>query len=132
MTTANAQPQPQVQRVHNIPKEMVKSVGLPHVSDTPNVIVGIVKDSRGNVLSGMLVEVKDKDNNPVRAFKTNQLGQFASATPLAPGTYTIELEDPKKQHTFDIIQIVADNQVLLPIEIISHDEREALRKQLFN
>ena len=110
----------------------MKNAGLPHVSDTPNVIVGIVKDSRGNVLSGMLVEVKDKEGNPVRAFKTNQLGQFASATPLTPGIYSIELEDPKNQHTFDVIQILANNQILLPIEIVSRDAREDLRKELFN
>lgn len=127
-----SQPNPPQQLVHNIPKEQLKNAGLPHVSDTPNVIVGIVKDSRGNVLSGMLVEVKDKDGNPVRAFKTNQLGQFASATPLATGMYSIVLEDPKNQHTFDVIQISASNQILLPIEIVSRDAREDLRKELFN
>jgi hypothetical protein len=109
-----------------------KKADLPSISDTPNVVVGIVKDPRGNILPNMLVEVKDKDNNPVRAFKTNPLGQFASATPLAKGIYTIELDDPKKQHSFDVIQITANNQIMLPIEIISHDAREELRKQLFN
>ncbi len=117
--------------VRTIPQGVTKKVGLPHVSDSPNVVVGIVKDPRGNILPNILVEVKDKDNNPVRAFKTNQLGQFASATPLSPGMYTIELDDPKKLHRFDVIQITANNQVLLPIEIISHDAREELRKQLF-
>jgi hypothetical protein len=105
---------------------------LPHVSDTPNVVVGIVRDPRGNNLSNILVEIKDKDGNPVRAFKTNPLGHFASATPLAAGTYTIELEDPKKLNSFDPIQLTASNQILLPLEIVSHDAREELRKQLFN
>lgn len=109
-----------------------KTSDLPKVSDTPNVIVGIVKDPRGNVLSNILVEVKDKDGNPVRAFKTNPLGQFASATPLSPGVYTIELEDPKGQNNFDVIQITANNEIMRPIEIISHDAREALRQQLFS
>ena len=109
-----------------------KKLGLPNVPDTANVIAGIVKDPRGNVLSNILVEVKDTEGNPVRAFKTNALGQFASATPLAAGNYTVELEDPKKQNQFDIIQLHATNQILLPIEIISHDAREALRKELFN
>lgn len=119
------------QHVRTISQTITKKVGLPHVSDTPNVVVGIVKDPRGNVLTNILVEVKDKDGNPVRAFKTNPLGQFASATPLSVGTYTIELEDPKKQHRFDTIQVTANNQIMLPIEIISHDAREDLRKQLF-
>lgn len=117
--------------VHTLPQNAMKKAGLPHVPDTANVVVGIVKDPRGNILPNILVEVKDKEGNPVRAFKTNPLGQFASATPLSTGVYTIELEDPKKQHKFDIIQIAANNQIMLPIEIISHDAREDLRKELF-
>ncbi len=115
-----------------VQKEATKRVEIPQVSDTPNVVVGLVKDARGNVLSNMLVEVKDKSGNPVRAFKTNPLGQFASATPLAPGVYTMEIEDPKSQHNFDVIQITANNEIMRPIEIISHDAREALRQQLFS
>lgn len=119
------------QHVRTIPQDVTKKVGLPHVSDTPNVVVGIVKDPRGNVLPNILVEVKDKDGNPVRAFKTNPLGQFASATPLSAGNYTIELEDPKKQNRFDVIALIANNQILPAMEVISHDAREDLRKQLF-
>lgn len=116
-----------------VPKaEAEKRTDVPRVSDTPNVVVGIVKDPRGNVLSNILVEVKDKTGNPVRAFKTNPLGQFASATPLSPGVYTIELEDPKGLNNFDVIQITANNEIMRPIEIISHDAREALRQQLFS
>ncbi len=125
------QPMQDPQHVRTIAQTVTKKAGLPHVSDTPNVVVGIVKDPRGNVLPNILVEVKDKDNNPVRAFKTNLLGQFASATPLGLGTYTIELDDPKNMHRFDVIQITANNKIMLPIEIISHDAREDLRKQLF-
>lgn len=127
-----ASKQPAQQQAKPPQQDLTKKTGLPHVPDTPNVIVGIVKDPRGNVLPNMLVEVKDKEGNPVRAFKTNALGQFASATPLAAGNYTVELEDPKKQNRFDVIQLAATNQILLPIEIISHDAREELRKQLFN
>ncbi len=119
------------QHVRTIPQDVTKKAGLPHISDTPNVIVGIVKDPRGNILSNILVEVKDKNGNPVRASKTNALGQFASATPLSVGTYTMELEDPKKMHRFDVIQITANNQIMLPIEVISHDAREQLRQELF-
>lgn len=121
-----------VAHVRSIPQNMTKGAGFYHISDTPNVVVGIVKDARGNILPNILVEVKDKDGNPVRAFKTNPLGQFASATPLTNGVYAIELEDAKKQHAFDVIQINADGQIMLPIEVISHDAREELRKALFN
>jgi len=122
---------PQSAHVRSLPKEMNKRMGI-LVSDTPNVVAGVVKDARGNVLSNILVEIKDKDGNPVRAFKTNALGNFASATPLAVGTYTITLEDLKKQHTFDEIKITADNQIMLPLEITSYDKREELRRDLFN
>lgn len=118
--------------VRKITAEMAKNLGLPHIPEVPNLIIGIVKDPRGNVLSNILVEVKDQDGTPARAFRTNQLGQFASATPLSNGTYTIEFEDPKGQHLFDTVEITADNQILMPIEVISHDEREELRKALFN
>lgn len=117
--------------VRNMPREMNKNMGI-FVSDTPNVVTGTVKDSRGNILPNILVEIKDKEGNPARAFKTNALGNFASASPLAVGAYTITLEDPKKQHTFDSIQITANNQVMLPLEITSYDKREELRKELFS
>lgn len=121
----------QAAHVRSVPKELNKKMGL-LVSDTPNVVAGVVKDARGNVLPNILVEIKDKDNNPVRAFKTNSLGNFASATPLSIGNYSITLEDPKKLHTFDEIKITANGQIMLPIEIISYDKREELRKELFS
>lgn len=121
----------QAAHVRSVPREMNKKMGL-LVSDEPNVVSGVVKDPRGNVLPNILVEIKDKSDNPVRAFKTNTLGNFASATPLPPGTYTITLEDPKKLQTFDEIQITVANQIILPIEIISYDKREQLRQELFN
>ncbi len=121
----------QTKRVRSIPREMGKSVGLPIAPDFPNVITGIIKDPRGNPLPGILVEVKDEEANPIRAFKTNPLGQFASATPLSNGTYTIDFEDPGKKNRFDTIQFSALGEVILPIEVISVDEREELRKSLF-
>ena len=108
-----------------------KAAGMTNVLNSPNLIAGIIKDARGNVLTNILVEIKDKDGNPVRAFKTNGLGQFVSATPLAQGVYTIEFEDPKKQQSFDIIEVTANGNIIPPIEVISHDARAALAKELF-
>ena len=110
--------------VRRIPTSIAQSVGLPKVS-SPNLIGGIVKDARGNVLPNILIETRDKEGNPVRAFKTNGLGQFISATPLLNGTYHIELEDPRGQHRFNTIEIVADGTILDPLEILSVDQREA-------
>lgn len=129
-----ATPEPQIKQtkhVRSIPREMGKSVGLPISTDFPNVLTGIIKDARNNPLPNILVEVKDEEGNPVRAFKTNPLGQFASATPLSNGIYTIDFEDPEKKHRFDSVEFQATGEIILPIEVISIDEREELRKSLF-
>ncbi|MBI2190204.1 MAG: PrgI family protein [Candidatus Levybacteria bacterium] len=116
-----------------IPKEMGTKVGVPIVpDDVPNLITGVVKDPRGNVLPNILVEIKDKEGNPARAFKTNGLGQFASSTPLLNGVYTIIFEDLKGEHKFDAIELAANGGVLMPLEIRSSDAREELRKSLFS
>lgn len=127
-----AQPIAPAVNVHSIPTDQAKQVGLPAVSDHPNVVAGIVRDSRGNVLPNILVEIKDTNGNPVRAFKTNGLGQFASATALANGTYTIEFEDTRGKHRFEVVQIEAKGEVMLPLEVISIDDRELLRRELFS
>lgn len=108
-----------------------QALRTPVMPEFPNLITGVVKDARGNVLPNILIEVKDKDGNPVRAFKTNQLGQFASATPLLNGAYTITFEDPAKQHSFDALEITATGEVLPTFEMTSVDKREELRKELF-
>lgn len=107
------------------------SVGAPLINDFPNLIAGVVKDPRGNVLPNILIEVKDKDGNPVRAFKTNPLGQFASATPVISGIYTITFEDPQEKNAFDTVEITANGTVLPQLEVISVDQREELRRELF-
>ena len=117
--------------VRSVPKGLGAKIGLPITSDNPNLIVGIIKDPRGNILPNILVEVKDTEGNPVRAFKTNNLGQFASATSLLNGVYTLEFEDPSEKNKFDKVEITASGQVIPPLEVFSSDEREKLRKELF-
>lgn len=128
-TTAG--PKAETQNVRKISKDMGKSVGLPIAPEAPNLLTGIIKDSRGNMLPNILVEVRDKDGNPARAFKTNPLGQFASATSLLNGTYIVTFEDTRGEHTFDTVELIANGAVIEPIEVISKDMREDLRKALF-
>ena len=130
--TVAQQPQQETKFVRSIPQTMAKGVGLPITPDFPNVITGIVKDPRGNPLPNILVEVKDAGENAVRAFKTNALGQFASATPLIDGKYTMSFEDTNGQNKFDMIAFEARGQIILPVEVISIDTREELRRSLFN
>ncbi len=125
-------PKKETQNIRSIPQGLGKSIGLPIAPEFPNLVTGIVKDPRGNPLGNILVEIKDADSNPVRAFKTNPLGQFASATPLNNGTYTIEFEDTKGENKFDVIQFSVTGQIILPIEVLSVDTREELRRSLFS
>ncbi|HXS14731.1 MAG TPA: PrgI family protein [Candidatus Saccharimonadales bacterium] len=129
-STIKEEPQ-ETAHVRKVPANMGTVVGAPFTNDVPNLIIGVIKDARGNVLPNILIEVKDKDNNPVRAFKTNPLGQFASATPILNGVYTMTFEDPQNKQKFDAIEITANGEVMLPLEVISTDERENLRKELF-
>lgn len=62
------------------------------LTSTPNVISGLVTDAVGTPLEGAVLVVRDGNGIPVRALKTNKLGQFLSATPLTDGKYTVEIE----------------------------------------
>jgi len=131
-TPITATQQKTTQRVRKVPADMASSVGIPDVPDAPNLITGIIKDPRGNPVSNILVEIKDTDSNPVRAFKTNKLGKFASATSLSNGKYVISFEDPEEKHKFDDIEIEMVGSNVMPLEVISVDPREELRRELFN
>jgi hypothetical protein len=131
-TPSTMQEKKETPHVRNVPQPLTKKVGIPTMPEAPNLIAGIIKDARGNVLPSILVDIKDKDGNSIRAFKTNPLGQFASATQLPNGVYTIEFDDPRKQHWFDTVEIEASGKLIMPIEIVSHDAREELRQALFS
>lgn len=131
-TPSTATPPPQTQNIKQVPRGLEKASGVIPAPQDPNLITGVVKDPRGNPLQGILIEVKDLEDNPVRAFKTNALGQFASATPLSNGNYVITFEDTKSQNRFDSAQIEVNGGILMPLEIFSIDQREELRRELFN
>lgn len=129
---AQQEPNKETKLVRSIPQNMTQSVGLPTAPEFPNLLTGIIKDPRGNPLSNILVEVKDEEGNAVRAFKTNALGQFASATALNNGKYTITFEDPRAQNKFDTVGFETTGDIIMPMEVISVDSREELRRSLFN
>ncbi len=88
---------------------------LPNTPTVPNVINGIVKDPKGLLLSTVVIIVKDSKGDPVRAFKTNKIGQFALSTPVPNGVYTLELE--KNGYEFDLIEVDVNGAIMQPIEI---------------
>lgn len=81
----------------------------------PNVISGIVKDAAGNYLEGCIAVIYDKEGLPVRALKTNKLGQFTGSTPLPNGTYKLVVENDNLN--FDILQIELVGELLPPLLI---------------
>ena len=104
--------------------------GIPTLTQTPNVITGIIKDSSGTLLPNLIITVKDKDGIPVRALKTNRLGQFAASTPLTSGVYVIEVEDPKKTLQFHRIEVTLTGLVLPPLEISAVSPKDLMRQKL--
>ncbi len=106
----------------SIPREKVKIVIPIRPKQTtvalttfPNVINGIIKDNQSNYLEGVVAVIYDKEGLPVRALKTNKLGQFTGSTPLPNGTYTLELE--KDNFSFDVLQIELTGGVLPPLQV---------------
>lgn len=85
----------------------------------PNVINGIVKDKTGDYLEGVVAVIYDKEGLPVRALKTNKLGQFTGSTPLPNGIYTLELE--KDNYAFDVLRVELSGSILSPLQTIAKE-----------
>lgn len=111
-------------------KQAVSGAGMPSLPGYPNIVIGVVKDPGLRLLPNIIITIKDKKSMPLRALKTNKLGQFATATPLPDGVYILELEDPLKRFFFDIPEITLNGKVFLPIEIIAKGQKEIMRAQL--
>lgn len=112
------------------PKSAAAEIGMINLPQAPNLISGVVKDPQKKLLPNIILTIKDKSNFPVRALKTNKLGQFSAATPLPNGTYFLEVEDPMKRFVFDIAEIALSGKIFLPIEISAKGEKELMREKL--
>lgn len=112
------------------PKAAVNEVGVLNIPQAPNIVIGIIKDGQKRILPNIILTIKDNKGTPLRALKTNKLGQFETATPLPNGTYLLEIEDPLKRYVFDIAQISLSGKVFQPIEITAKGEKELMREKL--
>lgn len=97
------------------PKVDLKPKPIMNLTTFPNVLNGIVTDSKGSYVEGAVVVAHDKQGLPVRALKSNKLGQFIAATPLPNGLYTINVE--KEGMNFDGIQVELLGKILNPVVI---------------
>ncbi|MEK7578068.1 MAG: PrgI family protein [Patescibacteria group bacterium] len=104
--------------------------GIPRFTSVPNVVTGIVKDDSGDFLPAILITVTNTDGIPMRALKTNKLGQLAASTPLPNGVYLIEIEDPRGRYTFDRVQVTLNGSVVPALEIIAKSQKQVTREKL--
>ncbi len=111
--TAPSPLQPVESIVLNTPTPKAKSIPTLKLTSFPNVINGIITDSEGNYLEGAIIVAHDKQGLPVRALKSNKLGQFVAATPLPNGEYSIVVE--KEHLSFDKSALTLTNEILPPI-----------------
>jgi len=79
----------------------------------------VVRDSSGNVLSDILILVKNSRGDTVRALKTNSLGQFVVSTPLPNGSYTVEVSSSNKTDlTFAIIPVEVKGEIIPTLDVV--------------
>lgn len=90
-------------------------IPLPSIPEFPNVLVGMVLNTERKMVEGAILEIRDQQGNPVRALRTNKLGQFRIATPLPNGLYQIVTE--KEGLDFDVVRIELRGEIVQPILI---------------
>lgn len=98
-----------------VPAIFDRSLPFPSLPTTPNLLIGMVRDTAKAIIPNAIVEILDSNGNTVRAMKTNSLGQFYISSPLQPGTYTLETEHDG--HAFPIYSFTINDTVLDPIDI---------------
>ncbi|OGD93906.1 hypothetical protein A2697_04890 [Candidatus Curtissbacteria bacterium RIFCSPHIGHO2_01_FULL_41_44] len=90
------------------------------LTTNPNTLSGQATSGKDNTpIVGAIIIVRDENGIPVRALKTNKLGQFLSVTSLANGKYSVEIES--EQAHFEPFTINLEGQILAPLEVKAKD-----------
>ncbi len=97
------------------PAGLLSRASIVPLTNIPNVLSGLVADASGVPLEGAIVTVRDEHGVPVRALKTNKLGQFLSATPLSSGVYTLDVDGSELD--FEPLRLNFAGEVLAPLSI---------------
>lgn len=94
-----------------------KYANIQPLTNNPNCFSGIVLDSAGKTLNGLVVVIKTETGEPVRAVKTNQVGQFVITTPLTNGVYTVTVDPANNAKAeFENVKVKLEGNVLKPLE----------------
>lgn len=91
-----------------------KSLTPPTVSG-PNIIAGTTLTSLGQVVEAAIIVITNENNIPLRALKTNKLGQFTSVTPLPNGSYILNSE--KEGFLANPLKIELKGEIIQPVVI---------------
>jgi hypothetical protein len=104
----------------NLQNRMSSSKKPAAVSAAPaNIISGSAKTLSGDPIEGIVIIFKNSAGDPIRATKTNALGQFVLTSPLPNGTYMVEVSSTNNNGlSFDIISLEAKGDVIPPLELI--------------
>lgn len=108
-------PQPAKPKAETVEPTFASGVVMPLSPEKPNLITGITLDKTGKILPGVILEIRDKQGLPVRALRSNKLGQFFIATPLSDGIYQIQAEQADQK--FAIIKLEAKSEIIPPLKI---------------
>jgi hypothetical protein len=84
-------------------------------------LTGIVKNHKLMPIPGILIYIKDRENNVLRLLKTNINGIFATMSPLPPDEYVFEIKDPKGMFFFDTMNMKLEPTNPIPLEFFSKE-----------
>ncbi len=113
------------QLVSQKPTPVPPPIGLetkPILEKKKPVLTGIIKNNKKIPIPGILIYIKDQNNNPIRLLKTNPHGIFATYNKLPKGEYFFEIKDPKNIYFFDRMKIrIEEEENRKPLEFFSKE-----------
>ena len=108
-----------------VKNQETKNLPISSQQQTPNkklpFLTGVVKNHKLIDLPGILIYIKNNNNQTLRLLKTNPHGVFATFSPLPPGEYLFEIKDPNNNYFFDTMKIKIDLENHKPINIFSKE-----------
>lgn len=114
--TVNFTPRPTIVRTPEQAKLARFATNMPEPGQA-NIIVGQISDTTNSPMDGVIIEIAESATDiPVRALRTNRLGQFQIATPLTAGNYTLHFE--KDGFSFESVSVPAEGKIIAPILVV--------------
>jgi len=99
---------------HTNSQKNIAQLPIPSMPTAPNTLTGLTLNPEGHILEGAIIEIK-KNNNSIRATKSNKLGQFIFIRPLENGIYTILTE--KENYSFPSYSLNLQGKIIPPLKL---------------